>query len=93
VAGKALTAFSIARGTEVDTNERLTSRVLNQLQTIYMLLHWNEENGSPEKTSTTAGTKGPVTTTTITAARLEAADKDPTAAEIAEDGRPPNPSR
>jgi hypothetical protein len=43
VAGKAITAISMARGTEVDTNERLTARVINQLQTISMLLHWNEE--------------------------------------------------
>jgi hypothetical protein len=76
VAGKAITAISMARGTDVDTNERLTARVINQLQTIFMLLHWNEENGPPATTSTTADTKGPVTPTTITATGLDAANKD-----------------
>jgi hypothetical protein len=38
VAGKAITAISMARGTDVDTNERLTARVFNQLQTIFMFL-------------------------------------------------------
>jgi hypothetical protein len=33
VAGKAMTAFSMARGAEVSTHERITSRVLHQLQT------------------------------------------------------------
>jgi hypothetical protein len=34
----------MARGTDVDTNKQLTARVIKQLQTISMLLHWNLEN-------------------------------------------------
>jgi isocitrate lyase len=55
----------MARGTEVDTNERITSRVLQQLQTIYMLLQWNEENRSAE-----------IATTAVAAAQLQAAVED-----------------
>jgi hypothetical protein len=49
----------------VDTNERITSRVLQQLQTIYMLLQWNEENRSAE-----------IATTAVAAAQLQAAVED-----------------
>jgi hypothetical protein len=49
------------------------------MHTISTLLHWNEVKGPPATTSTTADTKGPVTPTTITAARLDAANKDHTA--------------
>jgi hypothetical protein len=67
----------MARGTGVDKHERVTARVIAQIHTISILLHWNEENGPPLTTSTTAEATGPVPHATTTAAQLDADTKYP----------------